>query len=160
MIARYIAAFAVLASIVANAHAQDGTSRSIKVTGAWSRVAPPNAPVLGGYLSITNGGNEPDELVKVTSPISDDVQIHTSSIEDGMAKMRRVTEGVEVPAGATVTFEPGGLHLMLLRPKARPAEGETLRVTLTFRNAGEVEADLAVSRSLPEDTSPHQEHAQ
>ena len=40
------------------------------------------------------------------------IEIHTTQMDDGVMRMRRLRE-VEIPAGATVRFEPGGRHLML-----------------------------------------------
>ena len=42
------------------------------------------------------------------------VEIHESMLEDGVARMRRISELV-IPAHATVTLQSGGLHLMLMR---------------------------------------------
>ena len=159
MIGRLLLAVVMSAAIAASGFAQEPTASALKIDGGWSRVAPPGAPVLGGYLSITNGGDRPDRLVSITSPVSDDVQIHLSSIVDGVAKMRQVTDGVEIPAGETVRFEPGGLHLMLLKPKSRPREGEAIPVTLTFATAGPVDIELAVARSPPT-AAEHQGHQQ
>lgn len=150
MLLRLLVAIGLSLALTAPGIGQESTASAIKISGGWSRVAPPGAPVLGGYVSITNGGDEPDRLVSVTSPISDDVQIHVSAVVDGVAKMRQVTEGVDIPAGETVSFEPGGLHLMLLKPKSRPKEGETIPLTLTFEKAGRIDIELAVARSPPD----------
>jgi copper(I)-binding protein len=116
--------------------------------------------VLGGYLSITNDGAQPDRLMAVSSTISDNVQIHMSSVNDGVATMRQVTDGVAIPSGETVEFEPGELHLMLLNPKSRPGEGEKIPLTLTFEKAGRLDIELVVARSPPEVANEHQDHMQ
>jgi copper(I)-binding protein len=50
-----------------------------------------------------------------------------------------------VPAGATVTLAPGGLHLMFMGLTAPFVEGESVPVTLKFEKAGEVTLDLSIS---------------
>ena len=40
------------------------------------------------------------------------IEIHTTLMDDGVMRMRRL-QSVAVPAGETVRFEPGGRHLML-----------------------------------------------
>ncbi len=50
-------------------------------------------------------------------------------------------EEVVVPAGATVTLEPGGLHLMLMHHDGSLTEGATVTLFLTFASAGEVEVE-------------------
>ena len=68
--------------------------------------------------------------------------------------------GLDILPGETVEFQPGELHLMLLKPKTRPGEGEKIPLTLTFEKAGRVEVELVVARSPPEDANEHQDHMQ
>jgi copper(I)-binding protein len=52
---------------------------------------------------------------------------------------------VEIPAGATVAFEPGGLHVMFMGVAgAALREGGHLTATLEFERAGEVEVTFNV----------------
>ena len=44
------------------------TVGDIEITDAFARATLPNAPVAGGYLTITNKGTEDDRLVSATSP--------------------------------------------------------------------------------------------
>jgi copper(I)-binding protein len=61
----------------------------------------------------------------------------------GMMTMRQVPS-IEVPADGSVELKPGGLHIMLLDVKKTLAVGDTIEVTLTFENAGEVTATAEV----------------
>lgn len=54
----------------------------------------------------------------------------------GMMQMREVSR-IDIPAGTTVTLEPGGYHVMLLELAAPLTPGQTFEVTLTFEVAGE-----------------------
>jgi len=52
------------------------------------------------------------------------VEMHGTITVDGMSRMRE-HEQLEIPAGETLSFEPGGLHLMLMQAThAIPASGE------------------------------------
>ena len=100
--------------------AEQGTAAShvfavgdLEVTGAFSRATLPNAPVGGGYLTVTSKGTADDRLLSATSPVSDDVQIHQMKMDGDVMKMSPVEGGVVIPAGGTVAFAPGGLHIML-----------------------------------------------
>jgi len=44
---------------------------------------------------------------------------------------------VDVPAGETVRFRPGGLHLMLVVPDSTVREGGTFDLTLHFERSGD-----------------------
>jgi copper(I)-binding protein len=54
-------------------------------------------------------------------------------MEDGMMKMRRV-ERIDLPAGETVTLEPGGLHIMLIGLSRQLSPGEEVEIRLTFED--------------------------
>mgnify|MGYP003460630923 FL=1 len=66
------------------------------------------------YFSITSA--TPDRIVAVTSAEADSIEIHASVTEGGRASMKRL-ETVELPAGKTVKFAPGGMHLMVFSPR-------------------------------------------
>ncbi len=70
--------------------------------------------------------------------------IHESREEDGVMRMIHV-DAVELPAGETVTFRPGGLHVMImgLKPDDLPLGG-TLDAVLTFDRVGEVAVTFEV----------------
>jgi len=49
-----------------------------------------------------------------------------------------------IPAGKSVTFEPGGLHIMLMGLGAPLKAAASYRLTLTFEKAGTVAVDVPV----------------
>jgi periplasmic copper chaperone A len=117
---------------------------SLEISGGFTRATLPNAPVGGGYITIVNHGSADDTLIAATSPAAEEVQLHEMKMEGAVMKMTELPDGIPVPAGATVTLAPGGLHLMMMGLTAPLIEGETVPVTLTFANAGTVEIMLVV----------------
>ena len=83
-------------------------------------------PMAAAYFDISNRSGEDIRVTRVTSPNYESVEIHETTIEDGIARMRKL-DAVEVPDNETVRFERGGLHLMLMRPVD---DGEN--ITLNF----------------------------
>jgi copper(I)-binding protein len=61
----------------------------------------------------------------------------------GMMGMQEVAK-VDLPAGGTVEFKPGGYHVMLNDLKKDLAAGDTIKVTLTFEKAGKVTGTATV----------------
>jgi copper(I)-binding protein len=84
------------------------TVGDITITGPFTRATLPNAPVAGGFLTLTNTGTEDDRLVAVTSPIAKEGQIHEMAMENDIMKMRQLADGLVIPAGESVVLEPGG----------------------------------------------------
>jgi copper(I)-binding protein len=120
------------------------TLGALEISGAFSRATLPNAPVGAGYLTITNRGTADDTLVSATSPVAGVTQIHEMKMEGDVMKMNEVEGGLVIPAGQSVTLEPGGFHIMFMELKQAFVEGSMVPVTLTFANAGTVEVELMV----------------
>lgn len=116
----------------------------LTLSGAFTRATLPNAPVAGGFLDITNNGATDDRLLSAVSPISMVTQIHEMAMEGDVMKMRELPDGLVIPAGETVNLMPGGYHVMFMDLTGPLAEGETIKVRLTFEVAGEVDIDMPV----------------
>ena len=120
------------------------TLGELTISLAFARATLPNAPVGGAYLTIVNKGQSDDRLVSAEAPVAGKVELHEMAMEGDVMKMRQLTDGVPVPAGATVELKPGGLHIMLMGLKESLVEGQTFPLTLTFEHAGTVTVDVAI----------------
>nr|MBA3811111.1 copper chaperone PCu(A)C [Caulobacteraceae bacterium] len=121
---------------------------AITVHGAWTRPAAAGMNAAG-YGAIANSGPRADRLIGVASPAASRVLIHQSRSAGGVMSMRTLGN-LAIPAGATMTFAPGGLHLMLEGLKRTLSVGGRVPITLIFAKAGAVHAELAVrSGDLP-----------
>ncbi len=136
-----ITLIAVIASPVSLAHEYE--AGKIQIDHPWSREAPPNAPVIGGFLQLNNHGDKEDALIAAESPISKHIELHNHIMKDGVMKMVKVAE-ISVPANGSVALKPGSFHLMIFNPTQTLKQGDRFPVTLTFKNAGKVEVDMAV----------------
>lgn len=120
------------------------TVGDLEISGAFARATLPNAPVGGGYFTITNKGTAPDRLVSAASPAAASVTLHTMSMEGNVMKMRDLPNGIDLPPGATVKLTPSGLHMMFEHLSGAFVQGKTVPVTLTFEKAGSVTIELSV----------------
>lgn len=126
--------------------AADGAAKlgDLEISGGSVKAMLPGAKVGGGFLTIRNGGAGEDRLVAVESPAAARVEIHEMKMENDVMKMRKLDDGVAVPAGETVELKAGGLHLMFMDVKTPFKEGEAVPVTLVFEKAGKVDAAFPV----------------
>ena len=76
----------------------------------------PGRPMSAGFLVLTNNTDADIRITRVTSPQFGAVEIHETTIEDGIARMRELSALV-VPARGSVTLERGGKHLMLMQAR-------------------------------------------
>lgn len=116
----------------------------VVVEDAWMRATAPNAPVAGGYLTLRNSSDTADRLLSITSPAAGEVQVHEVRHEDGIARMRPLPDPLSVAADSTMTMQPGGMHLMFMRPTQPIAEGQRVPATLQFERAGAVNIEFEV----------------
>jgi hypothetical protein len=130
-------ALALAAAIPGGASAQ-----AIQIVDAWSRPTPPGIDVGVAYFTIRNAGKT-DRLLRAASPVARRAELHVSVMKDGVMKMEGLSS-VEVGSGAPVAFEPNGRHVMLMGLKRPLKEGDAFPLTLTFANAGSVQASVRV----------------
>lgn len=83
-------------------------------------------PMASGYLEISNRSGSNLRISRVTSPNYAAVEMHETTVEDGIARMREISV-LEIAKGETVVFERGGKHLMLMKPV-----GTVGTITLNF----------------------------
>ena len=74
----------------------------------------PGRSMSAGYLVLSNNTGEEIRITGARSPQFGSVQIHETTVEDGVARMRRI-DALIVPAQGQVTLERGGKHLMLMK---------------------------------------------
>ncbi|GAB4445547.1 MAG: hypothetical protein Kow0031_28110 [Anaerolineae bacterium] len=104
-------------------------------------------PVNGAaYLTMLNRGDAPDRLLSVNSDVAGNVELHESVMDGNMMQMRPIS-GLDIAAGDTVRLEPGGYHIMLIDLTRELAAGDTIDLTLSFENSGEIVVPARVQQA-------------
>jgi len=136
---RTLLALLVLSALPGSAAAAQDT---LEIVEPWARAS------LAGrnsaaYMTIVNHGREKDEFISAASPVARVVELHTHLMEGGVMRMRQV-EAIEVNVGEPAVLRPGGLHVMLIDLVRDLKPGETIPLTLRFRNGGERSLEVPV----------------
>ncbi len=121
----------------------------LELSAASTKAMLPGQPVGGGFVTIKNNGASDDKLVSVSSPLAGRAEIHEMAMVNDVMKMRKLNDGIAIPAGQTVELKPGGLHFMFFNVSKPFAEGDKVPVTLAFEKAGEVTIELPVGPANP-----------
>ncbi len=142
----------------ASLHAQE--DKAIAVGKAVARATVGKQPNGAAFLQIENRGKTDDALLSASSPAASRVEIHTMSMEGDVMRMRAL-DRLEIKAGQAVVMKPGGgAHLMLMGLKKPLAAGESIPMTLNFRNAGKVEVTAEVAAmGMPKPAAAADAHA-
>ena len=99
----------------------------------------PGMKMSAAYLTLTNNTDTALRVTQVSSPQFGSVELHESTVEDGVARMRELPELVIPPRGA-VALERGGKHLMLMSPG-----GDSDDVSLNFYDGDQLILSIAAS---------------
>lgn len=120
---------------------------AVTVGEAWCRAAPTAAPAAACYLTLT--ADAADRLTAVESPAGARSEIHTMSLEGGVMRMRKLPDGLPLPAGKAVVLRPGAEHLMIIAPKEAFRAGATIGLTLRFEKTPPLKLSVPVRVSAP-----------
>lgn len=120
----------------------------VQVKDPYARAVPPGQPNSAAFLTLSNTSAEPKALVAAASPVAATVELHSHIHEDGMMRMRRV-ERIDIPAGGSVSLEPGGLHLMLIGLKGNLTPGDQVDLTLSFDDGSQSRVLIPVHKIEP-----------
>lgn len=113
----------------------------VQVEDAWVRTTLPGQKVTGAFMQLTADADM--ALVKGASPAAKTVELHFMRMQDGMMEMRELKK-IDLPKGARVGLEPGGLHVMLIGLKAPIQPGDKVPLTLTIKSAKGAKQTLPV----------------
>ena len=135
--------YAALMAFVA--HSVMGQAPALIVMDAWIRQVP-GSDVAAAYLTLRNPTTRPITLVGIESPLAEHAMIHETKTVAGQSQMRP-HEQLLVGPGATIKFEPGGLHVMLHGLKQPVAVGQSVPLVLLLADGGKMQV-AAVVRPL------------
>ena len=143
MTIRLLITVAIAFCLCVSAMANDYTVGSIEIGSPWSRATPKGAQTAIGYMTIKNNGSTADRLIGGSIDIADTFQLHATTMEDGVAKMRELGD-VEIKPGQTIEFKPGGSHVMFVNLKHTLNKGDHVGGTLVFEHAGKIKIEYSV----------------
>lgn len=116
-----------------------------RVSEGWLRLPPGRMPMLAGFGRIENGCPAPVTIVGVSSPAFADTSLHETRIVDGVSRMRALPELRIAPDGAAV-LKPGGMHLMLMEPRAPLKAGSRVVVEFALKDGGTLLGEFVVRK--------------
>ena len=143
--------------------AHEYTLGTLLIKHPMARPTPPVAKNGAVFLEITDKNGEGDTLLSAATPNAARSEIHLTTVVDDVARMAR-QEKVDIAPGETVTFKPGGLHIMLMGLKGALVEGEEFPLTLNFEKSGSVDVVVKIEEYHTHDddkdaeTDHHSEH--
>ncbi len=141
--------------------AVDEKKAALTIENGWVRVSEYSdhtGGMTGVFATITNNTDADVTLTGGSSDIAPMVQVHEVVMADGEMQMREKEGGIVIPAGESVTLEPGGLHVMLMDLKKAILDGDQITVTLDFEGADSQTLTLPAKTSASGDETYNPEN--
>lgn len=112
------------------------TQDIVTITQPWVRATNPGQSVGAAYMTLSSAQDV--TLTKVESDLTDSVEIHSMSMQNGVMKMRML-DTLPLAAGKPYKLAPGGFHLMLFDLKKPLNVGEQVNFVLNFKHKNNTE---------------------
>jgi copper(I)-binding protein len=96
------------------------------------------------YFTIQNHTEMDEQLLAVKGDVASSIEMHQSAMNDKGVMSMAKQDSVKIPVGETVTFEPGGLHVMLIDLQQYLVIGESFPIVLEFEKMGEISLQVRV----------------
>ncbi len=133
-----------LGALSGAALADDYNLGGLHVERPWARATTGSTGAV--YMTIMNHGERPDALLSASTPEAKRAQLHVTTEDGGVMKMRAI-DALEIAPSATVKLEPGHYHLMLFDLSEPLRAGSRFPLLLKFRNAGDLSVMIEVEKA-------------
>lgn len=120
---------------------------SLESDDLWFRQSVPGAENGAGFGTFRNTSDDDIVIVSAYSDASEDVELHTHVHRDGQMSMEQI-EALTIPAGESVTLQPGGYHIMLMQLKQPLEPDDTYQLSLRLDNGERIEFTVPVKPLL------------
>ncbi|MGV6848675.1 MAG: copper chaperone PCu(A)C [Marinibacterium sp.] len=127
---------------------------AISIDDAYARSASKVAKSGAIFMTIHNAGDADDRVIAARTDAAKKAELHTHIGDaNGVMRMVEVEDGFAVPAGGDHQLARGGDHVMLMGLTRPLTQGDTVTLTLTFEQAGDVTVEVPVDNDRKADHS-------
>jgi copper(I)-binding protein len=122
-------------------------AKGISVDDPYVREVPPGVPTSATFLMLKNDSDKDIALIKATSDVAKNVELHEHVHDNGMMKMRQIPK-ISIPANGTTVLKPGGYHIMLIGLTRKIKSGDVIDLALEFDDGSKKSVKAEVKKVL------------
>lgn len=148
----------VILAFGSNSGAATFQQGGLRIIEPWTRSAAAHT-TGAGYLTLTNTGRVAETLTRIETSAAARVEMHKTSMAAGIMSMKRLDNGLILRPGESVSFAPGGYHLMLIDLNKPLKAGESFPATLIFASGSRIGVVFPV-KAAGSDSADHMSHRQ
>lgn len=101
---------------------------------------------MAAFMEIHNPSSQVMNIIAVSSPEFNSVEMHLSKDVNGIAKMLPQKK-LSIPAQSKLILKSGSYHLMLMKPKKRLVEGEKAQLNITLSNGKTLKLNVPIKKN-------------
>lgn len=134
--------------------AQESKLAAVGIDDGWVRVSEYSdheGGMTGAFATFTNNTDADVTIVGGTAEIAGMVEVHEVVMINDQMKMQPKEGGIVIPAGKSLTLEPGGLHIMLMGLKKPILVGDKITMTIDLDGADDLNVTWDAKTSLAGD---------
>lgn len=120
---------------------------TVDVVNPYARAVPPGQPNSAIFMMLKNNSAKEISLIRAQSGVADAVELHTHTMDQGVMKMRQVSE-IRIPGNGMAQLRPGGYHIMLIGLKQNLFEGQKVSVKLYFSNGAMSVVEMPIKKVM------------
>ena len=124
---------------------------------AWVRSMPPGTQVAAAYGILMNHSDETVTISQLTADVGSEAQMH-DVITDGDQRRMVQLETADIAPGASLAFEPGGRHIMLIGVTEPLTEGGQVEICAMSAAGAKACTQAVISRQAPREDNTHGGH--
>lgn len=143
----------VLAGLLLLTACGNATTGDIEVHQAWVRPTA-QGQTAAVYFIIHNHSDQADELLSITTNISEAVELHVTTMDHDVMQMSMMTS-LPLAVDDEIVFEPGGMHVMLHDINQELVLGEHMGIVLHFKNHADIVVEVHIEDAMPEEDHDH-----
>ncbi len=101
-----------------------------------SYVLSANPKTAAAYMNLLNSSSGGDRLISAESPYAARVEIHSHTEDtNGVMRMQRLDDGIDIPQNGSIVLMPGGSHIMLMGLNRELQPEAEIPITLIFEKS-------------------------
>lgn len=117
---------------------------NLNIKNVWARASIPSSRNSAAYFEIVNNTDKEYVIISASTSVANNVELHNSFVDEkGISRMTSIDK-VVVPAGSTIEFKPGGMHVMLFNLKKSFNQGDKFNLTLFIENSDPITVECEV----------------
>ena len=106
-------------------------AKGISANDPYVREVPPGQTNSATFLTLKNDSDKEIALIKASSDVAKNVELHEHAHVNGMMQMRQVKK-IIIPANSVTELKPGGYHIMLIGLTRKIKSGDIIDLNLEF----------------------------